>query len=65
VHPEQPKLATTHTKVHNRNAANRDFDPVDLERVRKGFIAKRQNGLISDEKGRFVGNSDNYEVLRD
>jgi alkyl sulfatase BDS1-like metallo-beta-lactamase superfamily hydrolase len=65
VHPEEPKLATTHTKVHNRNAANRDFDLADLERVRKGFIAKRQNGLITDEKGRFVGNSDNYEFLRD
>lgn len=65
MHPEQPKLATTHTKLHNRNAANRDFDPADLERVRKGFIAKRENGLITDEKGRFVGNSDNYEFLRD
>jgi alkyl sulfatase BDS1-like metallo-beta-lactamase superfamily hydrolase len=65
VHPEQPKLATSHTKLHNRNAANRDFDPADLERVRKGFIAKRENGLITDEKGRFVGNSDNYEFLRD
>ena len=62
---DQPKQATTHTSVHNRNAANRDFDPADLARVRKGFIAKRQNGLITDEKGRFVGNSDNYEFLRD
>jgi alkyl sulfatase BDS1-like metallo-beta-lactamase superfamily hydrolase len=65
VHPEQPKPATSHTQLHNRNAANRDFDPADLERVRKGFIAKRKNGLITDEKGRFVGNSDNYEFLRD
>ena len=65
MNPEQPKLATTHTKLHNHNAANRDFDPADLERVRKGFIAKRENGLITDEKGRFVGNSDNYEFLRD
>ena len=65
MHPEQPKQATIHTSLHNRNAANRDFNPVDLERVRKGFIAKRQNGLITDEKGRFVGNSDNYEFLRD
>jgi alkyl sulfatase BDS1-like metallo-beta-lactamase superfamily hydrolase len=65
VNPEQPKLATTHTKLHNHNAANRDFNPADLERVRKGFIAKRENGLITDEKGRFVGNSDNYEFLRD
>ncbi len=62
---EQPKQATTHTKLHNRNAANRDFDSADLERVQKGFIAKRLNGLITDEKGRFVGNSDNYEFLRD
>jgi alkyl sulfatase BDS1-like metallo-beta-lactamase superfamily hydrolase len=62
---EQPKQATAHTQLHNRNAANRDFDPVDLARVRKGFIAKRENGLITDEKGRFVGNSDNYEFLRD
>ena len=61
----QPKQATTHTLVHNRNAANRDFNPADLERVRKGFIAKRENGLITDEKGRFVGNSDNYDFLRD
>ena len=65
MNPEQPKLATTHTKLHNHNAANRDFNPADLERVRKGFIAKRENGLITDEKGRFVGNSDNYEFLRD
>jgi alkyl sulfatase BDS1-like metallo-beta-lactamase superfamily hydrolase len=65
VHPEQPKQATSHTTRHNRNAVNRDFDPADLERVRKGFIAKRQVGLITDEKGRFVGNSDNYEFLRD
>ncbi len=65
MNPEQPKLATTHTKLHNHNAANRDFDPADLERVRKGFIAKRENGLITDEKGRFVGNRDNYEILRD
>jgi len=64
VHPEQPKQATIHTSLHNRNAANRDFNPVDLERVRKGFIAKRQNALITDEKCRFVGNSDNYEFLR-
>jgi alkyl sulfatase BDS1-like metallo-beta-lactamase superfamily hydrolase len=64
VHPEQPKQATSHTTRHNRNAVNRDFDPADLERVRKGFIAKRQVGLITDEKGRFVGNSDNYEFLR-
>ena len=62
---EQPKQATTHTKLHNRNATNRDFDSADLERVQKGFIAKRLNGLITDEKGRFVGNSDNYEFLRD
>jgi alkyl sulfatase BDS1-like metallo-beta-lactamase superfamily hydrolase len=62
---DQPKQATTHTKAHNRNADNRDFDPADLERVRKGFIAKRENGLITDEKGRFVVNSDNYEFLRD
>ena len=65
MHPEQPKQATSHTTRHNRNAVNRDFDPADLERVRKGFIAKRQVGLITDEKGRFVGNSDNYEFLRD
>jgi alkyl sulfatase BDS1-like metallo-beta-lactamase superfamily hydrolase len=62
---DQPKQATTHTLMHNRNADNRDFDPADLERVRKGFIAKRENGLITDEKGRFVVNSDNYEFLRD
>ena len=57
---DQSKPATSHTKTHNRNADNRDFDPADLERVRKGFIAKRENGLITDEKGLFIGNSDNY-----
>jgi hypothetical protein len=45
----QPKQATSHTQMHNRNAADRDFDPADLARVRKGFIAKRENGLITDE----------------
>ena len=62
---EQPKQATAHTQLHNHNASNRDVDPVDLARVRKGFIAKHENGLITDEKGRFVGNSGNYEFLRD
>ena len=62
---ERPKPATSHTQVHNRNAANREFDSTDLDRVRKGFIAKRVDGLITDEKGRFIGNSDNYEFLRD
>ena len=63
--PDLSKPATSHTKAHNRNADNRSFNPADVERVRKGFIAKRDNGLITDEKGRFVVNSDNYEFLRD
>jgi alkyl sulfatase BDS1-like metallo-beta-lactamase superfamily hydrolase len=65
VTPDLSKPATSHTKAHNRNADNRSFNPADVERVRKGFIAKRDNGLITDEKGRFVVNSDNYEFLRD
>lgn len=65
MHQNQSKTATSHTQLHNRKAANREFDPADLDRVRKGFIAKREKGLITDERGRFVGDSDNYEFLRD
>jgi alkyl sulfatase BDS1-like metallo-beta-lactamase superfamily hydrolase len=59
------KPATEHTRSINRAKTGRVFDATDLERVKKGFIAKRTDGLITDEKGRFIGNSDNYEFLRD
>jgi alkyl sulfatase BDS1-like metallo-beta-lactamase superfamily hydrolase len=59
------KPATENTRSINRAKTGRVFDATDLERVKKGFIAKRADGLITDEKGRFIGNSDNYEFLRD
>ena len=62
---DQPKPATEHTQLRNRDQHGRVFNPQDLERVKRGFIAKREPGLITDEKGRFIGNSDNYEFLRD
>ena len=62
---DQPKPATEHTRLRNRDQLGRVFSPTDLDRVKRGFIAKREPGLITDENGRFIGNSDNYEFLRD
>jgi alkyl sulfatase BDS1-like metallo-beta-lactamase superfamily hydrolase len=59
------KSASPITAKKNADQGNREFDPIDLERVQRGFIAKRESGLINDAEGRFVFDSDAFEFLRD
>ena len=59
------KSASPITAKKNAAQNNREFDPIDLERVQRGFIAKRESGLINDAEGRFVFDSDAFEFLRD
>ena len=59
------KSASPITAKKNAAQNNREFDPIDLERVQRGFIAKRESGLINDAEGRFVYDSDSFEFLRD
>ena len=60
-----PKPASATTKSKNASPTNRQFDPQDLERVRRGFIAARTEALIVDERGRKVVDTGAYEFLRD
>lgn len=53
------------TKSKNAPPTNRQFDPQDLERVRRGFIAARTEPLIVDERGRKVVDTGAYDFLRD
>lgn len=60
-----PKPASATTKTTNASPTNRQFDPQDLERVRRGFIAARTEPLIVDERGRKVVDTGAYDFLRD
>lgn len=61
----KPKSATPITKSFNARPLSRDFDPQDLERVRRGFIAARTEPQIDDERGRQVVDTAAYDFLRD
>lgn len=56
-----PKPATSTTKSKNTNSLDREFDPQDLERVRRGFIAARTESQIDDERGRKVVDTGAYD----
>ncbi|MBJ7397343.1 MAG: MBL fold metallo-hydrolase [Ilumatobacteraceae bacterium] len=60
-----PKPATSITKSKNARPLGRKFDPQDLERVRRGFIAARTESLIVDDHGRKVVDTGAYDFLRD
>ena len=60
-----PKPATSITKSKNARPLGRKFDPQDLERVRRGFIAARTEPLIVDDHGRKVVDTGAYDFLRD
>ncbi len=60
-----PKQASITTRNANKPPIDRQFDPQDLERVRRGFIAARNEPMITDELGRKVIDTGAYEFLRD
>ena len=60
-----PKPATSITKSKNARPLGRKFDPQDLERVRRGFIAARTESQIHDDHGRKVVDTGAYDFLRD
>ena len=62
---KNPKPASATTKSKNARPTDRQFDPQDLERVRRGFIAARTEPMIVDERGRKVVDTGAYEFLRD
>ena len=59
------KRATDLTKRLNATTGGREFDPADLERVTRGFIAARTENQIVDDKGRKVIDTAAYDFLRD
>ena len=62
---KNPKPASATTKSKNARPTDRQFDPQDLERVRRGFIATRTEPMIVDERGRKVVDTGAYDFLRD
>ena len=60
-----PKQASAVTRAKNSSPTDRLFDPQDLERVRRGFIAARTEPTITDERDRKVVDTAAYEFLRD
>ena len=63
--PKLPKAATESTRQKNSALDGRVFDPLDLERVRRGFIAARTEPLILDQQNRKVIDTASYDFLRD
>ena len=61
----KPKQPSATTRAKNSSTNGRQFDPQDLERVRRGFIAARIEPTITDDKGRKVIDTASYEFLRD
>ena len=61
----KPKQASATTRAKNSSTNGRQFDPQDLERVRRGFIAARTEPTINDERGRKVIDTASYDFLRD
>ena len=51
--------------MQNESENGRVFDPADLERVRRGFIAARTEPDILDEEGRVAIRTSAYDFLRD
>ena len=52
------KPASEHTKVANR-PDGRIFDPLDMERVRRGYIGSLDEPIVDD--GRFVLDAARYD----
>ncbi|MCX6514723.1 MAG: hypothetical protein NTW88_07635 [Actinobacteria bacterium] len=46
------KSASPITAKKNADQGNREFDPIDLERVQRGFIAKRESGRVRQRRVR-------------
>ena len=61
----KPKPASAITRAKNSAPTDRQFDPQDLERVRRGFIAARTEPEIVDDRGRTVVDTGAFEFLRD
>ena len=59
------KPASPVTHELNSSTQGRVFDPADLERVTRGFIAARTEAKIADDKGRKVIDTAAYDFLRD
>ena len=59
------KPASPVTRELNSSTQGRVFDPADLERVTRGFIAARTEAKIVDDKGRKVIDTAAYDFLRD
>jgi alkyl sulfatase BDS1-like metallo-beta-lactamase superfamily hydrolase len=59
------KRATDLTKRLNSTTGGREFDPADVERVTRGFVAARTEDRIVDDKGRKVIDTAAYDFLRD
>ncbi|MFZ9984547.1 MAG: alkyl/aryl-sulfatase [Ilumatobacteraceae bacterium] len=57
------KAASSHTRTANA-LGDRVFDPADLERVRRGFIASLDSPIV-DGDGRVAHDTSRYEFLRD
>jgi alkyl sulfatase BDS1-like metallo-beta-lactamase superfamily hydrolase len=64
-HPATSKPASPSTRAQNESEKGRVFDPADLERVRRGFIAARTEPDILDEEGRTAIRTSAYDFLRD
>jgi alkyl sulfatase BDS1-like metallo-beta-lactamase superfamily hydrolase len=60
-----PKPASPSTRELHERQKGRVFDPADLERVRRGFIAARIEPDILDEEGRVAIRTSAYDFLRD
>jgi alkyl sulfatase BDS1-like metallo-beta-lactamase superfamily hydrolase len=59
------KQASATTRAKNSSTNDRQFDPQDLERVRRGFIAARTEPTVTDDQGRKVIDTASYDFLRD
>jgi alkyl sulfatase BDS1-like metallo-beta-lactamase superfamily hydrolase len=59
------KPATDRTLAANADPVDRTFDPADLERARRGFVAALDPPRIVDDKGRTVIDATRYDFLRD
>ena len=59
------KPATERTRSANADLADRSFDPADLERARRGFVAALDPPRIVDDTGRTVIDATRYDFLRD
>ena len=56
--------ATLHTVAANRSAGDRQPDPTDLDRVRRGYVASLSEPRIVDSNDRTVFRISEYDFLR-